>query len=53
MTDSVPMSGTDGPGKHTAARGADGMSGATVQQMDRDRAALGRGVPAHAPVAHA
>ena len=45
MTDNVPVSGTDGPGKHTAAQGADGMSGATAQQIDRDQAALGAAFP--------
>jgi aquaporin Z len=45
MTDNVPMRGTDGPGKHTAVQGADGMSGATAQQMDREQAALGAAFP--------
>jgi aquaporin Z len=34
MTDNVPVSGTDGPGKPRTARGADGVSGATAQQVD-------------------
>ncbi len=34
MTDNVPVSRTDDPGTHAAAQGADGVSGATAQQMD-------------------
>jgi aquaporin Z len=43
MTDNVPVSGTDGPGKPRTARGADGVSGATVQQVDP--ASLGTAFP--------
>ncbi len=39
MADHVPVSGTDGPGAHGTAPGADAGSGATAQQADR--AALG------------
>jgi aquaporin Z len=34
MSDSVPVSGTDGPGEPKTARGADGVSGPTAQQVD-------------------
>src|SRR6266487_3016018 len=45
MADKVPVSGTDGPGGRGTARGTDAASGATAQQMDRDRAALGAAFP--------
>jgi aquaporin Z len=34
MSDNVPVSGADGAGKPGTARGADGVSGATAQQVD-------------------
>src|SRR6266700_3076176 len=45
MADKVPVSGTDGPGGRGTAPGTDAASGATAQQMDRDRAALGAAFP--------
>ncbi|HMD94686.1 MAG TPA: aquaporin, partial [Trebonia sp.] len=42
MTDNVPVSRTDGP---ATAQEADAASGAAVQQIDRDRAALGTAFP--------
>ena len=42
MTDNVPVSREDGPGKRAAAPGTDAASGATAQQLERDRAALGQ-----------
>ncbi len=45
MADKVPVSGTDGPGGRGTAPGTDAGSGATAQQMDRDRAALGAAFP--------
>jgi aquaporin Z len=43
MADSVPVSGEDGPGKRAPARGVDGVSGSTAQEIDR--AALGAAFP--------
>jgi aquaporin Z len=43
MADNVPVSGADGPGKPGTAPGADGVSGATAQQVDP--AALGTAFP--------
>ena len=43
MTNNVPMSGTDGPGKHAAAGGAGGAGGSTAQVLDT--AALGAAFP--------
>ncbi len=34
MTDGVPVSREDGPGKHAGARGVDGVSGSTAQEVD-------------------
>ena len=45
MTDNVPVSGRGGPGTRGTAPGTDAGSGATAQQMDRDRAALGAAFP--------
>ena len=42
MTDNVPVSRTDGP---ATAQEADAVSGATAQQVDRDRAELGAAFP--------
>src|ERR1700742_2194537 len=43
MTDNVPASREDGPGKHAAAQGAGGVSGATARRIDP--AALGVAFP--------
>src|ERR1700755_1030880 len=43
MTDNVPASREDGPGKHAAAQGAGGVSGATARRIDP--AALGGAFP--------
>ena len=43
MTDNVPVSREDGPGKHAAAGGVDGVSGSTAQEIDP--AALGAAFP--------
>ena len=42
MADNVPVSGTDGPGTRGTAPGTDAGSGATAEQIGRDRAALGQ-----------
>ncbi len=47
MADDVPMSREDGPGTRGTAQGTDAVSGATAQQIDP--AALGAGLPSHAP----
>src|SRR5271165_4742155 len=43
MADNVPVSRTDGPGKHAAAPGADAVSGPAARQVDP--AALGAAFP--------
>ena len=45
MADDAPVSREDGPGTRGTAQGTDGVSGATAQQIDRDRAALGAAFP--------
>ena len=45
MADSVPVSGTDGPGARGTAPGTGAVGGATAQQMDRDRADLAVAFP--------
>jgi hypothetical protein len=43
MTDSVPVSRADGPGKHAAPQAADAVNGAAAHQVDR--ASLGAAFP--------
>ena len=45
MADNVPVSREDGPGTRGTAQGAGAVGGATAQQIDQDRAALGAAFP--------